>query len=130
MACYSAPSAPDNGGVDAGDPDDGAIALPPVDAQSASCPSDLPQSCPSAVPSYTNDVAPLIARTCFPCHTTGGSALPKHDFSTYAKVYAQRSAVLNQFYACSMPPADAGVTVAAEDRATLLAWLVCRAPNN
>ncbi len=130
-ACYSAPTSNDAGadGLDAGDTDDGAIVIADAD-RPASCPSDLPASCPSTVPSYATDIGPFIARTCFPCHTTGGTAVAKHDFLTYAQVYKQRSAVLNQFYACSMPPADAGVVVSAQDRATLLAWLVCHAPNN
>jgi hypothetical protein len=100
------------------------------DAQSAACPSDLPPSCPARVPSYTGEVAPLVAKLCGPCHEQGGVAAATRDYSSYAKLYAHRSAVLNQFYACAMPPADAGRAVISEDRALLLAWLVCRAPNN
>jgi uncharacterized membrane protein len=94
----------------------------------ASCPSDLPAACPADVPSYARDVAPILSARCLECHVAGGPGA-KHDLSTYEHVYTQRSAVLNQVYGCAMPPAE-GTALAASERATLLAWLVCHAPNN
>ena len=38
--------------------------------------------------------------------------------------------MLDQVYACAMPPSDAGVTLSLEEREALLGWLVCNAPNN
>lgn len=93
------------------------------------CPRDLPDACPSPPPSFKGEIAGIIARRCGACHTDGGVAQPTHDFSTYEKIAAQRSAMLNQVYGCRMPPADASAPDPAE-RAALLGWLVCRAPDN
>jgi len=93
------------------------------------CPNDLPPACVLPSPSYATDVEPIVARRCFPCHNTGGVALPARDFSTYDKIKAQADTgiVLTQVYACKMPPPDAAPPTA-DERATLLHWLVCNAP--
>jgi len=101
--------------------------LPDVDA--STCPADLPQSCPSNVPSYKTDIAPIIATKCNGCHSDGGIGTGNFDYSTYANVYAARSAMLDQIYACAMPPGDAATLTDAE-RVFLLDWFVCHAPNN
>lgn len=108
-----------------------AAACSPADGgpQPTSCPSDLPASCPMPTPSYKDDVAPIVARRCSPCHFPGGIEAATHDFSTYAGIAAQRSSVLDQVYSCRMPQAGAPPLGAAE-RATLLGWLVCKAPDN
>lgn len=92
------------------------------------CPSDLPAACPTPVPSYQADIAPLIAVRCGPCHAAGGQAVDR-PLMSYAAVYGSRSLVLNQVYGCVMPPAGAAGLQASE-RAALLGWLVCHAPNN
>jgi hypothetical protein len=95
-----------------------------------SCPSnDLPSACPSNVPSYANDIAPILRSRCGPCHFPGGVEDSQHDYSTYAHVYAQRGTMLNQVYSCSMPPSGSPPPTA-DERAKLLAWFVCNAPNN
>jgi hypothetical protein len=101
----------------------------PIDAAVASCPNDLPAACPTDVPSFAGTIAPLLERRCLGCHSPGGVVATKFDFSTYQGVFSHRSAVLNQVYACHMPPADAGALVP-EERAELLTWLVCHAPEN
>lgn len=111
VACSSSSDAP-SGATDAG-----------------ACPQDLPQACPTPPPSFQADVHDIVTRRCGSCHTDGGVAAPSHDFSSYAAIYRQRSAVLNQVYACKMPLPDAGQPTA-EERAQLLGWLVCGAPNN
>jgi len=97
-------------------------------SQSPGCPQDLPTACPAAVPSYQQEVAPLIARECATCHGPGGVE-SQRDLSTYTFVYANRSPVLNQIYACIMPPSGAAALQSA-DRLLLLTWLVCGSPNN
>jgi len=94
----------------------------------AACPNDLPSACPADPPSYARDIAPLIQARCLECHAPGGKE-SNRDLTTYDHVYANRSAVLNQVYGCAMPPAGASGLDDAQ-RATLLAWLVCHAPNN
>jgi uncharacterized membrane protein len=92
------------------------------------CPQDLPSVCPSPAPSYKDTVAAIFASRCTRCHSPTGVE-PSRDFTTYANVHAQRSAILDQVYACSMPPA--GETPPTNDERTqLLAWLVCAAPDN
>lgn len=119
-ACASdpaAPAPPTDGGADAGAIDGGG------------CPSDLPAACPTPTPSWAADVAPIVTSRCYPCHAPGGIAAAKHELSSYDRVFAQRSAVLNQVYACAMPPKDAPALTPVE-RQKLLGWLVCKAPNN
>ena len=71
---------------------------------SLDCPNDLPAACPSPVPSYKSTIDPIIGARCRACHSAGGqeSSIP---FTTHDQVFAQRSAMLNQVYACKMPPA-------------------------
>jgi hypothetical protein len=99
---------------------------PATDA--GACGNDLPRACPTQVPSYKTDIAPLIMNRCLHCHAPGGQESSR-DFTTYQGVYTYRSAILDQVYACSMPPADQPQPTAPE-RTLLLDWLVCHAPDN
>ncbi len=95
-----------------------------------SCPDDLPTSCPGTVPSYATDVAPIVSSVCAAmCHAPGGIAANR-PMVDYASLFALKDAVLNQVSVCNMPPADANPALGEADRATLLAWIVCGAPNN
>jgi hypothetical protein len=80
------------------------------------------------MPSYSADVAPIISAHCLKCHAPGGQEASK-DFTTYQHVFDQRAAILDQFYSCRMPPEDEPRPTSPE-RALLLGWLVCKAPNN
>jgi len=93
----------------------------------AMCPNDLPESCPSPIPSYATDVEPILAAHCTGCHSTTGVA--GHPLTTYAGVYGQRSAVLDQVYQCTMPPIGSS-QLTVQQRVTLMDWLVCNAPDN
>jgi hypothetical protein len=92
------------------------------------CPDDLPASCPSPIPSYKNDVAPIFAMHCTLCHSPTGIAANAPE-TTYADVFAQASPILDQVYQCGMPPAGYP-TLTTPERLTLLSWLVCNAPDN
>ena len=94
----------------------------------ASCPNDLPPSCPSAAPSYQATVGPIINLRCVTCHSPGGQEASR-PLQTYSQVYSERSAVLNQVYACNMPPGTAAMPTE-QERESLLTWLVCGAPQN
>jgi hypothetical protein len=95
----------------------------------AGCPDDLPAQCPSPVPSYASAVRGLLDQACTSgCHQPGGVAADR-PLGTHADVYRQRSAVLNQAYGCTMPPAGSAALTTAQ-RALLLGWLVCGAPDN
>ena len=104
------------------------VSLAPACGGMDACPNDVPDTCPATVPSYTNDVAPVIMERCLLCHAPGGQAGDK-PLDTYAHLFSRRSAVLNQLAACNMPPA--GEPQPTEDeRLIILDWLVCGAPDN
>jgi hypothetical protein len=92
------------------------------------CPSDLPTGCVGTPPSYASDVAPLLSRRCSSCHDPSGVA-GNTPLDTYSHVHQSRSTILTRVYGCQMPPAGETPLNAAE-RAILLRWLVCEAPNN
>jgi uncharacterized membrane protein len=96
--------------------------------QGVSCPNDLPSACPSPAPSYSQTIAPLISNRCFPCHAPGGQEAVT-PLTTYSEVFARRTSVLTQVYHCQMPLAGSP-QITASERAALLAWLVCDAPDN
>jgi hypothetical protein len=108
-----------------------ALAVPACSSGSpgeSACPNVRPTSCPSSVPSYKTDVAPILHSSCtLYCHSPTGIA--GHSETTYADVYAQRSSINDQVNGCSMPPSNAAPLTTAQ-RSTLLAWLACDAPNN
>jgi hypothetical protein len=91
------------------------------------CPNDLPAACPSPQPSYSSQVAPVIQNYCLKCHSGAGPGIG--DFRTYPSVFANRQAILTQFYSCRMPP-QGEPQPGSQERALLLGWLVCGAPNN
>jgi hypothetical protein len=93
-----------------------------------SCPNDLPPSCPTPTPSYSGDIAGIMDAHCTTCHGPGGDAADK-PLLVYDDVFRQRSAVLDQVYHCLMPPPDQR-PMTPQQRANLLAWLVCGSPNN
>jgi hypothetical protein len=94
-----------------------------------SCPNDLPDTCPMPTPSYAGSVSAIITDKCNGCHADGGVGQSTEDFSTYDRIHSRRGPMLNQVYACLMPPPDAGQLTPSE-RAQLLGWLVCEAPDN
>jgi uncharacterized membrane protein len=105
-----------------------ACAIPACSTPAANCPADLPTACPADVPSFKATIAPIVASHCTLCHSADGSQSGQ-SFGTYDLVYASRSAVLDQIYACNMPPAGAP-QLTLDERVTVLAWLVCGSPNN
>ena len=93
------------------------------------CPNDLPQrdACVDGTPSYRREVAPIIDERCNVCHYP---ANPRTSvvLSDYDAVYARRQTVQSRIYSCVMPPNTAPPLTSAE-RAVLLEWLVCGAPE-
>jgi hypothetical protein len=100
-----------------------------TDARAEACPNDLPTRCPRPTPSYATEIGPVIDTHCVPCHAPGGVSADR-PLTTYSEVYTRRASVLTQVYSCAMPPADGGVPLAPTERAALLGWLVCGAPNH
>jgi hypothetical protein len=95
----------------------------------SSCPADEPAACPSTVPSYATDIAPLLERYCTSqCHNPGGAASDQ-PLSTYLDVRARELDVKTQIYQCRMPLPPVSPPTLGE-RVTLLTWFVCGSPNN
>jgi uncharacterized membrane protein len=77
------------------------------------------------MPTYSEDVLPIMQRDCIPCHSTntGGK-----DESTYDLASGQKSSILFQVDDCLMPPSGSP-QLTADERNTLLGWIECGAPN-
>jgi len=95
---------------------------------SADCPS-LTSGCPATPPSWQNEVQPLVATYCTPCHGNGDTEQSVFDSTTYRSVYLSRSELGTVIVECSMPPANAPAPDRAQ-RQTLLSWVACDAPDN
>ncbi|WP_394833969.1 cytochrome c [Pendulispora rubella] len=95
-----------------------------------SCP-ELPQQCTGTPPSYATEVKALVEQHCFPCHAPGGTGVGAagRDFSKYEILQRDKAKALLRVYGCTMPPKEAPQP-SADDRATLVKWLVCGAPSN
>ena len=95
-------------------------------ASPQSCPVESAPSCASSPPSWSHDVAPLVQAYCARCHSAGGAAANR-PLQTYRDVLSRRGPVLNQIFACRMPPASEPQP-SDEERQRLVGWLVCRTP--
>jgi hypothetical protein len=95
-----------------------------------SCPDDLPTSCPATVPSYQSQVASIVQTVCAtPCHSPGQLAANR-PLTDYQSIFNLKDAILNNVAVCNMPPPVAMTQLGEADRATLMSWIVCGAPNN
>lgn len=92
------------------------------------CGSDATPTCPSPKPSYKADVTPILDAECNTCHI-GGPTGP-WQLSDYQSLLDWKLQVLGDMLHCTMPPEDAGRAISDADRATLIGWLACGAPNN
>lgn len=95
----------------------------------------------SAAPTWHQDIAPLVTRSCVGCHVTGGVA--PFPLDTYELASAQAQAIAAAVESGSMPPWDAVVdqgcapthgwkddlSLTAEDKALLRAWADGGAPE-
>jgi hypothetical protein len=98
-------------------------------AQSGTC-GVPPEICPDPAPSYANDVSPILQTYCVRCHGPGGVESNK-PLTTWAEVKSRYGAILQQVYVgCVMPPAGEPQITDPTERAKLLGWLECMAPNN
>ncbi len=114
-------------GTPSSDPQPPSQPTPP----SAACTAIDASACVDPVPSYESDIAPLLDRACnSTCHAPGVGPWPLTD---YSDVYAWSSAIAFDVSDCAMPPLDAGAgngPLSDAERATLLDWIACGAPDN
>jgi hypothetical protein len=94
------------------------------------CTTVTPASCPTPIPSYAQDVVPVLNAKCNGCHTGATSTSP-WALTAWVDVNAWALSLAHDLLTCTMPPADAGapaLTKAETD--ALLGWIVCGAPDN
>jgi hypothetical protein len=105
------------------------LALAACTGDAGTCADVEPDTCPTPMPSYSHDVAPILQQSCVEgCHSATGVD-PGRPLETYQEVFGRRTEVLSQIAACRMPPAGAPVPTD-DERGTVLGWVVCGAPNN
>jgi hypothetical protein len=104
---------------------------------SAGCPFIDASTCEVPVPSYSTDIAPMLDRACnSTCHAPGVGPWPLTD---WGNVVDWSAIIQNDIESCAMPPpcpapcapdaAESG-SLTDSDRAMLLDWIACGAPNN
>ena len=112
-------------GKGSSEPDAAANELPP------NCTAIDASSCSTPIPSFATDITPMLDRACnSTCHAPGMGPWP---LNTYSDVSDWASIIQADIATCSMPPADAGAgngSLSDAERATLLDWIACGAPNN
>ncbi len=80
------------------------------------------------MPSYATEVHAIFVDACVTCHYPGsGSA--ESPLATYEQVHLVYGSTLGQVSSCLMPPRGSP-PLTEGDRAVLLAWLACGAPEN
>lgn len=90
------------------------------------CNMQEPTGCPTPAPTY-NDIVPLLQSSCVSCHN--GDVGGPWPLTTYEHVSDWGDNVRSDLVGCTMPPADAGITMSAEDRGAILAWIRCGMPK-
>jgi hypothetical protein len=87
-----------------------------------------PSVCPSNVPSYSREVAPILDAKCNNCHTLG-PGLP-WPLTNYQDVRDWRTYIITDLANCTMPPPDGGTVLTSAQAHTLVTWLACGTPDN
>jgi hypothetical protein len=122
----AAPTPEDGGKHQAGGGDSGTTTTPDGSTPGGGCGDPAP-ACPSPKPSYASDVVPILEAKCNTCHVGGKGPWPLTD---YQSVVDWRLQIIQDIEGCTMPPLDGGANLSADERHTVLGWLVCGAPKN
>jgi cytochrome c5 len=101
---------------------------PSADGDVAACTRADP-SCPEVVPSYASEIAPIFKNSCVGCHHPGSPYSPT-SLVDYEAVHEAYGSSLGQVEACLMPPSGTEAPLSDAERAAVLAWLACGAPDN
>jgi uncharacterized membrane protein len=99
--------------------------------QTTTCEPGLPttDACATNAPSYATVIAPLVRERCLSCHFAGNRN-SSVVLETQQELSQRTQLVETQVYRCTMPPPGDAPPLAEAERAELLQWLVCGAPNN
>jgi len=101
-----------------------------VRPEAAVCPV-LSSGCPAVVPSYANEVAPIVEAHCGQCHTrTNPDPRGPWPLDAPEDLAEWAGTIQADLSDCVMPPPEADAALSDADRETLHAWLSCDAPAN
>jgi hypothetical protein len=88
------------------------------------CSALAPTACTIDPPPRYDQIAGIVVARCVPCHD-GVDPDGPWPLTSYEDVADWNDIVRDELVACTMPPADGGVTISAEERQALLMWLRC-----
>ena len=112
---------------DTTDAPDGGIVEHDAGPPPADCKVTAPTACPSPAPTY-DDIAPIVQQHCTGCHSDAPNGGP-WPLTDYTHVSDWSDDIRTDMIYCSMPPADAGITITTAEREKLLAWIRCGKPK-
>lgn len=95
-------------------------------ADAGTCSKEVPDACVQPSPTFTKDVLPIIQARCGSCHAADAGQWPLDE---YQYVIDWEPSFVGDVVGCTMPPADAGITMTSEERAVLLDWFACGLPQ-
>jgi hypothetical protein len=91
-------------------------------------------TCAAAPPTACTDpslrwagVEPIFEQSCAPCHS-GAPGAP-WPLANWVDVAAWADSISQDLTDCTMPPLDGGVPMTSGERAEILGWLACGAPE-
>jgi hypothetical protein len=105
-------------GGGSGGPKTSALTCDPLDAG----------TCDTDGPTYEANIQPILARSCLPaCHDgSPDAAWPLTDFDD---ITAWTTYIQSDMINCTMPPADAGLSITTAERTAIVHWLGCGHPQ-
>jgi len=92
------------------------------------CPDEVPATCPVPPPTFGASVSPIFNAVCTNCHAPGQAASDQ-PLTSYAEISQRKDAIVLQIDSCRMPPAPTP-PLTSDERAAILGWIVCGAPDN
>ena len=96
-----------------------------ADLSPFACPIPLPTSCSNPTRRYA-DLVPIFVARCGSCHA--GETNGPWPLNSYQSVSDWADAIRDDLANCTMPPADGGLTMLADERAAILDWIRCGYP--
>jgi hypothetical protein len=130
-------SFPDVSRVDDGSPD--AVADDGAGDGFSSCPAPTSEECLAEAggpdgaavspPSFARDITPIFAARCKSCHALGNDG-GRWPLEKYEHIYDWRLLIRYDLVLCKMPPSNSEVALTPDERAVIIDWLNCGAPDN
>ncbi|HEX2659890.1 MAG TPA: c-type cytochrome [Polyangia bacterium] len=97
---------------------------PDTGMEPLTCTAVAPRACAVEPPPRYAEIASIVQARCVSCHD-GADPLGPWPLTTYDDVADWNDTIRDELVACTMPPADSGMTIPDEERQALLMWLRC-----